>query len=404
MTAKTSLWTKPYTLAVLANFFVGVPYALFLPVLPIYIIKELHGSSLAAGAVNAVFLLGMVLFRAQTDRIEQRFGKRPVLFVASLLFACSNLAYLAAGSILTILFIRFFSGIFFAVANTSLMSLGSQLIPLNRKGEGLAYLTTAITVGTALGPFVGLSLSKSYGFDTVFVFSLVIALVGTFMIHQIDIPRRVRTVRVSPRRLTFHDLFEVRAIPASSIIFLLMISISAVLTFVSVYASGLQLYAASTYFFVVLALCSVASRLLTSRISDRFGANYVMYPAVICLALGFFVLGQATTSFSMFCAAALVGFAYGIFTPAMQMVALQHSPQNRVNVVTATYFTFLDLGMAAGSYLVGVCIPLVGFATLYSLLCPFALSVALLYYWVCGRNREMPGLVCLPEQEFTEKH
>jgi predicted MFS family arabinose efflux permease len=381
------LWTKPYTLTVLATFFLFIPCSLFFPVLPVYILDELHGTPAAAGAANAAFLIAMVLFRAQTDRFERRFGSRTVLFASGLLFACSNFLFLVAGSTTAIIIIRFFSGVVFAIATTAILALGGQLAPLKRKGEGLAYLTTTVSVGTAIGPFAGLLLARTYGFKWVFFFCGLLALGGCFISRRIAIPSTKASDPLPARGYALHDLYEVRAVPASSIALLLMIAISAVLSFVTVYASSMNLHAAAAYFFIVLALSGIGSRILTGRLYDRFGADFVIYPAILFLAFGLFILGKAHDSFSMFASAGLIGSAYGITAPSFQTLAFHQSPPHRANVVTATYFTFYDLGLGAGAYLAGVLIPLLGYANIYLLLSPFVLSAALLYYVICRRKK-----------------
>ena len=380
------LWTKPYTLTVLATFFLFIPCALFFPVLPVYVINELHGSPAVAGASNAVFLIAMVLFRAQTDRFERRFGSRSVLFASGLLFACSNFLFLVAGSTTTIIIIRFFSGVAFAIATTAILALGGELAPLKRKGEGLAYLTTTVSVGTAIGPFAGLVLARTYGFQWVFFLCGLLALGGSFISLRIAIPCSRVNDPLPARGFALRDLYEVRAVPASIIALLLMIAISAVLSFVTVYASTMHLHMAAAYFFVVLALSGIGSRILTGRLYDRFGADFVIYPAILFLALGLFILGRANATFGMFAAAALIGSAYGITAPSFQTLAFHQSPPHRANVVTATYFTFYDLGLGVGAYLAGLFIPYLGYANLYLFLSPFILSVALLYYIFCRRK------------------
>jgi predicted MFS family arabinose efflux permease len=105
----------------------------------------------------------------------------------------------------------------------------------------------------------------------------------------------------------------------------------------------------------------------------------------------------------MLTAAACIGLAYGSVVPTMQLVALEQPSPERVNVVMAIYFAFPDLGMAAGSYLVGVCIPLLGYATLYMLLWPFVLSVALFHYMASGQKEVALPPAGLPLQGLTER-
>lgn len=383
---KDALWTKPFTLTLLASFLIFIPYSLYLPVLPVYVIDKLHGSLAAAGLVNAFFLLASVLFRAQTSRLENRFGVRFVLLASGFLFMLSNCLFLLTDSTTVILAIRFFSGACFAVVNTCIQALGSRIAPLKRKGEGLGYLTMVVTAGSAIGPYVGLKLAKAYGFDWVFIFCIIVVLVGFILSMMISIEE---APPVAPQPKGFQalkDLIETRAVPASSIVLLLSFAYAAVITFVTVYATQLQLPAASTYFFVVLATCSIGSRLFAGHIYDRFGADVIIYPSFATLALGLGILGCAATSLHILAAAALIGFAYGAAVPGLLTLAIQKSPAHRTSAVTATYFTFLDSGLGIGSYLVGVFIPLLGYARLYLLLSPLMLIVALLYYKLITRR------------------
>ena len=377
------LWTKSYTLTVLATLFIFIPWALFLPVLPVYVMKELHGSPASAGAASGVFFIAMALFRVQTDWFERKFGKRAVLFAGGLLFACLNALYFLAGTTRTLLLICFLSGACFAVLNTSLIALAAEIIPPSRKGEGLGYVSTAVTVATAVGPFTGLLLAKGYGFGWVFSFCSLIAVVGSFITLGIAIPVKASRKPVALRSFALGEILEARAIPYSLVILLLMFAISAVLSFVSVYAMTLHLQKASALFFVVLALCAICSRLLTGRIFDRWGADFIIYPAILSLATGLLVLGRVHSSFSMFAAAVLVGISYGIVVPNLQALAYKRSPPQRTSVVTATYYTLFDLGIGSGSYAVGLSL---GYAKIYLVLSPLILSVALLYRVTCSKE------------------
>lgn len=391
-TPDTALWTRPYTLTILATFLIYTPFALFLPVLPVYVLEKLHGSTLAAGSVNAVFFLAVVLFRTQTERFEVLFGKRKVLFGASLLFACSNALFLFAGSTTSFLIIRFCSGALFAAASTRLMAMGGELSPPGRKAEGVAFVAAAVTVGFAVGPFLGLTCARVSGFPLVFGLSTLVALCGALVSLPIAMPeQKGNTPPAGDVRI--RNLFEVRAIPAAVVMMLLMLAVTAVLSFVSVYADSMQLHTASTYFFVVLALCAVCSRLVAGRVYDRHGANWVVYPAIFVLSCGLFVLGTARGSDGMFAASLLIGFSYGILVPALQTLAFAKSPPHRTSAVAATYFTFFDFGMSAGAYLVGASIPFLGYSRIYLLLGLLVLSVALLYRQTCDGKRPSLSLL-----------
>ncbi len=383
---KEALWTKPFTLTLLASFLIFIPYSLYLPILPMYVLQGLHGSLGGAGLVNAFFLLASVLFRAQTSRLEALFGVRKVLLFSGFLFMLSNCLFLFTDSLVIVLLIRFFSGACFAVVNTCANALGSRIAPFSRKGEGMGYITMVVTAGNAVGPFIGLKLAQLFGFVGVFIFCGIIALVGFTISTLIPVREEPPSEQRTEGSFSLRGLFEARGVPASGIVLLLSFAYAAVITFVTVYAVSMGLHSAAAYFFVVLAVSSIGSRVCTGRIYDRFGPNVVIYPSLLFLALGLFILGHAGSSSAMLSSAILIGFAYGAAVPALLTLAAQQSSPIRISAVTATYFTFLDTGLGLGAYLVGGVIPHVGYAGLYLALSPFVLAVAMLYYMVTRRN------------------
>jgi len=382
-TGTNALWTRSFTLTMIGILFLFIPFSLYMPVLPVYLLKELNSSLEAAGAVNGIFLAASVLFRAQTARLEARFGVRRVLLSSGFLFMATNALYLLFSTVSSVMLIRFLSGVFFAVVNTSIYAMGSRLVPNTRKGEGMAYLTTMILAGGAIGPYIGLSLSHAYGYQSVFIFSALISLLGLLIACVIVLPEDGPHVQL---RFSFHDLFEVKAIPASLIILVIAIAYGGVLTFVAVYATELRLPYVVKYFFVVMACSSVASRLATGRLYDRFGPDASIYPAIIIMTLGLLILGGISTTTGMLTAAAIIGVGYGMTVPSIQALAIQLSPPQRSSAVTATFFSCLDGGIGLGAYLLGGGIHAFGYAAVYLALAVMTLGCVVPYYLLYGRK------------------
>ncbi|WP_145026038.1 MFS transporter [Geobacter argillaceus] len=355
-----------------------------MPVLPAYMLKEMHSSMQAAGAINGVFLAASVLFRVHTSRLEARFGVRRVLLSTSLLFALANLLYLPAASTTSVMLIRFLSGIGFALANTSIMALGARQLPISRKGEGLACMTTMVLGGGAIGPYIGLSLAHSFGYRSVFIFATLVTLLGLLIVAAVPVEEGV-TVRL---RFTFNDLFEVKAIPISLIALIIAAVYGGVLTFVAVFATELGLLFVAKSFFVVMASASVVSRLLTGWMYDRLGPGVAIGASVVTLAAGLLLLGGMHTTVSMLISAALVGIGYGMAVPSTQTLAIQLSPVYRSSAVTATFFTFLDGGVGLGAYLLGGGIQAFGYSAVYLALGVLNLGCLVPLYLLYGRGGE----------------
>ncbi|WP_110955610.1 MFS transporter [Anaerosinus massiliensis] len=383
---KEPLWTKNYNITILAMLFIFIPYSLYLPILPLYIAEDLHGSMQMAGLSNAVFLLASVLFRTQTARLENVFSTKTTIKVSCFLFLIANSLLLFTTNLYAILGIRFLGGICFAIINTAIMALGCQFAPNSRKGEGISYLTTVITAGSAIGPFIGLYLAHTINYNAVFIFCVLLTFLGFILLPFIDMNSQTIAKKSSLYSFTLQDILEMPVIPICLITLLTSIAYAGVLSFVAVYANQLQIINASNYYFVVLALFSLLIRLVSGKIFDRFGANIVLYPCFIFLAAGLLMLAYANGMFSMMLSAAFIGIGYGVLVPTIQTLALHCSSPKRVSIVTATYFTCLDLGLATGAYLLGALAPLLGYRMMYLILAPFTLCILVLYYVIYGRN------------------
>src|SRR5665647_1802973 len=138
-----------------------------------------------------------------------------------------------------------------------------------------------VLAGGAFGPYIGIRLSSSYGYNSVFIFSALISLFGLLIASAIKIPEDSSNVQL---KFSFHSLFEVKALPASLISMVIAFSYGGVLTFVALYATKLNLPYVVEYFFVVMVTASVLTRLATGRVYDRFGPDAAIYPAIIFIA------------------------------------------------------------------------------------------------------------------------
>ena len=52
---------------------------------------------------------------------------------------------------------------------TAIGTIVTALVPDNRKGEGVGYYMLSVTLGAAIGPFLGMFLTQNAGFQTLFL-------------------------------------------------------------------------------------------------------------------------------------------------------------------------------------------------------------------------------------------
>ncbi|XRD26359.1 MFS transporter [Lysinibacillus fusiformis] len=164
---------------------------------------------------------------------------------------------------------------------------------------------------------------------------------------------------------TFHDLFERKALPVAAIASLVAFSYASVLSFLSVYAQQKDLMAVASLFYAVFAAAMLITRPYTGKLYDTKGPQFVILPGIISFAIGLIMLAFVEGPILFLSAAIFVGFGYGAVTTSLQALAVQSTAIQRSGYATATYFTMFDLGIALGSYILGMVAVQAGYASVY---------------------------------------
>src|SRR5699024_3380594 len=138
--------------------------------------------------------------------------------------------------------------------------------------------------------------------------------------------------------------------------------------------------------FLVYAIVILITRPITGRIMDQRGANVVMYPSLIVLAVGYLVLGQTSSGFMLLLAGVLIGFGYGNFQSISQALCIKIADAKNVGLSTWTSLIALVFGLGVVSYILVVLVPSLGYGGLYCSMIVLVTLGLLDYYPVYGRD------------------
>jgi MFS family permease len=384
------LWTKNFITITLTNFLIYVVFYLLMVIIASYAVDKFQASTGTAGLVSGIFIIGILIGRLGTGHIVEEIGSRKVLIAGTFLFIITSALYLAAVNLPLLVIIRFLHGIAYGVASTATGTIVAQIIPNNRRGEGIGYYSMSQILATAIGPFIGIMLSQRVDFMMIFLLSSAMALIGfgiSFLInqpprkpHKPDEAQAVKSFRIS-------NFLEFTAIPISIIVLIVGFNYSAVLSFLSLYTKQLHLEEPASLFFVVYAITVVVSRPFSGRLLDVKGPNFVIYPCLIFFAIGMFLFSQTGHGITLLLAGALMGLGYGNFLSCGQAISIKEAPSNRLGLATATYYMFLDVGFGLGPYLFGSLVPLTGYRGLYSMMAAVIFATIILYYYLFRKRK-----------------
>ncbi|MCF3944347.1 MFS transporter [Oceanobacillus alkalisoli] len=390
MTKREKLWTKDFIMVSTTNFLLFVSFYILMVTLAMYSIEQFNVSGSIAGLASSIFVLGAVLVRPVAGNLIATVGRKKLLIFGLALFLVMALVYFPVNTIGWMLLIRFVHGFAFGITTTATGTIAVDVIPPSRRGEGLGYFATSNNFAMAIGPFVGLITLQYLSQDMIFVITTgmsIIALVTALFMNVPEIESKYLEKEKRQKRFKLSDYFEGSALPISIFMLIVGVANSSILSFISTYAVEINLVDAASFFFVMYAVFLLLSRPVTGRMYDEKGENSVMYPSIALFGIGLVILSQASNGIFLLIAGAIIGVGFGTLQSSAQTIAVSTVPHQRVGLATATFFTFYDLGMGIGPFLLGYLIRVTGFRGLYLAMSVIAFLALPIYYFLHGRKK-----------------
>jgi MFS family permease len=387
---KPKLWTKDFINISLSNFFLFLTFYILLVTLPIFTLQEFDSNASQAGLMTTVFLLSAIISRPLAGQWLERGSNRKVLLTALIIFAAASLLYFFPKTVTGFLIIRLLHGVGFGMATTAVGAIVADLIPSSRRGEGMGYFVMSTNMAMVLGPFVGLTAIQQWGAKTMFILTVIVAIGAlitglTVKLTNTEEPNR----KVIVPAFSLKSFFEPSAVSIAIVGSFLAIVYSALLSFVSVYANEIHVSEVSSLFFVVYAIILLMSRPFTGKWLDQYGPNVIVFPSIVLFSIGMFVLSQSSGAITFLISAGMIGLGWGTLFPTFQTIAIQNAAPRKRGLATATFLSIYDIGIALGSFLVGLIVAKMDFSSLYFLCSFYILIGAVLFYFMQVRKPEM---------------
>lgn len=363
------------------QFIIFTAFYTLLTTLPLYAIKTLGRSESETGLIVTVMLVAAIVIRPFSAMFLEKVGKRRGLIASVIAFTATTFLYIWIENFLPLLLVRFVHGLSFGIATTATGAIAADVVPDQRRGEGMGYFAMANNLAVVVGPFIGLLLIQYVTFQTLFVLLSIITLSSVLFAVLLDINEEKRHSggTVMKKKISIHDLFEMKAMPVALIAALVAVAYSSILSYVSVYADSIGLAKAASYFFLIFAALMLLSRPYLGRAFDTKGPSYVILPCLFLFAVGLVLLGYTQNAWMLLLSAGFIGLGYGSLLPSFQTMAVQSAGISRSSHSTATFFTFYDIGIAAGSLIWGLVVGFYDYQVLYVLAAVMALAVLVIF-------------------------
>ena len=378
---KEKLFNTGFITITTINFIVFLIYYCFVVITAKFATSELGASPAQAGFAAGIYIIGTLIARLYIGKKLELIGRKQMLRFGAIIYLITTIAYLISTNIIILDTVRFLNGFAYGTISTAANAIVTAYIPKSRNGEGINYYGLSTSLAAAIGPFIGILLLPIVGFKSVIILAIVLSVLVTvacylFPVQNIELTDDHKKLLNSWSLNTF---IEYKVLFISIVAFLIGLSYSSVLGFLSIYADNLGLSTAGAFFFVVYALIITLTRPFAGQIFDAKGENAVMYPSFIFLAIGLLTLSYTTTSFMLLLSGALIGLGYGTFMSNGQAVCLKLVEPSKVSIALSTYFIGLDLGLGFGPYALGTVHSFLSYSGIYILCAALTVAVAILY-------------------------
>lgn len=380
------IFTKRFISLFFTNLSIFLVFYSLITTLPLYASGILDRTDDEAGLLVTAFLVSAILMRPFSGKLLDLYGKKRLLLISLLFYLACTILYVVFKEFTVLLGLRFFQGIWFSIATTAAGALAADIIPNKRKGTGLGYFTMSTNLAIVIGPFIGLLVIQYASFDALFLVLAVVVAIGSVLALTLNTRDLVQPKQQQKFRLTFNDLFEKKALPLAIVASVIAFAYSSILSFLSLYAEQQDLLGAASYFYAVLAVAMIGVRPFTGRIYDTYGAKYVIIPSFMLFAIGLVLLGNADNPALLLTSAIFLGMGYGTLTTSFQSLCVQATAPERTSYATATYFTLFDLGIAVGSYVLGIVAVSIGYSAIYMVSAALMLGMLLIYSLIFARS------------------
>ncbi|MCY9670831.1 MFS transporter [Paenibacillus alginolyticus] len=385
------LWTKAFLITSLSNLLLFFSFQMLIPTIPSHV-SQLGGNDVQVGLVIGIFTISSLLTRPFAGRALDLFGRKHVLLVGLAICALTIAGYSYMAAVTLILAARFVHGIGWGMSTTSLGTVIADIIPSERRGEGMGYYGLSNTFAMALAPLTGLWLMHSYGFPRVLLISTLLALLSLFSSLFITYTKPLPVEKSAIRPNLMDRLWERTALLPSVLLLFTAICYGGIVTFITLFGHEAGISNVG-WFFLCNASMVLIVRPITGMLFDRKGPEWVLLPGALFTLVGLLLLSYAHSEANLAAAAICYGIGFGSLQPALQAWTIARAAPNRRGAANGTFFSANDLGIGLGAMVLGAIANISGsYALMYRYSTVLILVFMLIYGWCFWQARRGRGI------------
>lgn len=360
-------------------------YAIFV-VCTRYLMDGFSASASTAGLATGIVVIGCLVGRFFTGSVIRDVGYQRVLGIGVFFFFLMNVAYFFSHEIWQIFSVRFISGVAMGVIGTATGTYVATIVPRQFHGRGISYFSMSTALALCFGPFIGIALIGSLGYDGIFGIATGLSAVSLLLMWFVIDVTPPKDQKREKKTLSLDDFIDKRLVPFSIFVGIVCLTWGNVQALLADYAKTYDVVAAASSFFLLYAGASLLTRPITGKFYDAHGPVVLIFSTLVLMIVGLLLLASHAGSWVVLLAGAIMGLGFGNFQSLSQVSGISLVPRERFAQATSTIFIFFDLGVGMAPYLSGFLVQPVGYAGIFAInAAVVALTIPL--YWIVWKKR-----------------
>ncbi|UYW01204.1 MFS transporter [Flavobacterium agricola] len=344
------LWTANFILSCSSSFLIAFAFYLVGSVMPFFVSTEFGTNDEETGLILASYIIAALVLRPFSGYLVDTFPRKKILIYSLILFTVLFYGYMVASTLFILVLIRVLQGFTWSTTTTANSTLTIDIIPSEKRGEGIGYYGLTSTLSMAIGPMLGLLMYEYYPVEVNFYAATFFGFLSLVLAWFIKVPHREPDPEKAP--ISLDRFILLKAIPVGINLLGIAMCYGSFYAFAALYGKQLQVENTG-WFFLFMAVGMTLSRLFAGKLLDRGHMHKLMAFSLILLAISLFAFGFATSKNIFFISAFFIGLSYGVLSPIFQNLFINLAKPEKRGTANSTFFTFYDLGIGIGMVVSG---------------------------------------------------
>jgi len=350
-----------FLLITIANFFFFCNFSSFF-LLPLYI-KSLGGNEADIGFIMGSFGITSLGFIPVVTFLIDKYGRKQFMLLGAVLMFSASLLFLSVNNLSNLFYVfRMLQGIGFSFFFTSAATSAVDIIPMDRRAQGLGIFGAFTILSYAIGPSLGEYAIVKLGFDKYFIIASCFSLIAIVLVFFSK-----KTEFLKSREGFGFGFFKLIVSKKYSLVLftnlLLAGGLGSVLNFISAFLKDKELGVYN--FFLIYALTVTLVRVFAGRSSDIFGRKKIASPSLLIFSISIASIVFINSGIMALTISFLFSFSYGMLYPVLSALVIDKARADERGKAMGAFNACFSLGINFLAFPFGIIASIFGYNIMY---------------------------------------